>query len=213
MKCRGTGTTDQQPEDEVPGTGSGGDDNQETLVIATPAGNIDDVPSVTPPLETPVEPKETASEGDEEGAVTEPKKSFNNKGDAADKSRSKTGAKALSNRKKKQQQQQHQEEEEEEEKEEPLDLENKTEDGAGEELQQQQEEEEEEEEPLDLENKTEDGAGEERLDNYDFSNGWPEWNADMCQQSSQCKSNCCAWAHSFVCISKTTWMGRFTCIE
>ena len=63
MKCRGTGTTDQQPEDEVPGTGSGGDDNQETLVIATPAGNIDDVPSVTPPLETPVEPKETASEG------------------------------------------------------------------------------------------------------------------------------------------------------
>ena len=63
MKCRGTGTINQQPEDEVPGTGSGGDDNQETLVIATPAGNIDDVPSVTPPLETPVEPKETASEG------------------------------------------------------------------------------------------------------------------------------------------------------
>ena len=60
MKCRGTGTTNQQPEDEVPGTGSGGDDNQETLVIATPAGNIDDVPSVVPPLETPVEPKGTA---------------------------------------------------------------------------------------------------------------------------------------------------------
>ena len=265
MKCRGTGTTDQQPEDEVPGTGSGGDDNQETLVIATPAGNIDDVPSVTPPLETPVEPKETASEGispdsdipgtpaesfypveypeghpnaiesketaiesketkeardagpgakskkskgpletpvepkeakedidDEEGAVTEPKKSFNNKGDAADKSRSKTGAKALSNRKKKKQQQQQQKQQQEEEEE---------------------EEEEEKEEAFDLENKTEDGAGEELLDNYDFSNGWPEWNADMCQQSSQCKSNCCAWAHSFVCISKTTWMGRFTCIE
>ena len=63
MKCRGTGTTNQQPEDEVPGTGSGGDDNQETLVIATPAGNIDDVPSVVPPLETPVEPEGTASEG------------------------------------------------------------------------------------------------------------------------------------------------------
>ena len=62
MKCRGTGTTNQQPEDEVPGTGSGGDDNQETLVIATPAGNIDDVPSVVPPLETPVEPEGTASE-------------------------------------------------------------------------------------------------------------------------------------------------------
>ena len=67
MKCRGTGVTiNQQPEDEVPGTGSDGDDNQETLVIATPTGNTDDVPSspsINPPPETPVESKETAPEG------------------------------------------------------------------------------------------------------------------------------------------------------
>ena len=137
---------------------------------------------ITPEEEEEEEEEEEAKEGldDEEGAATEPKKSINNKGDAADSSRSKTGAKALANRLKKKQQQQQEEEEEEE---------------------------------LDLENKTEDGADEELLDNYDFSNGWPEWNADMCQQSSQCKSNCCAWAHSYVCMSKTTAMGRFTCIE
>ena len=162
-----------------------GDDDEDTdLELPAPEEtNLTEtvIEIITPKEEEEEEAKEDID--DEEGAVTEPKKSFNNKGDAADKSRSKTGAKALSNRKKKKQQEQ------------------------------QQEEEEEKEEALDLENKTEDGAGEELLDNYDFSNGWPEWNADMCQQSSQCKSNCCAWAHSFVCMSTTTSMGRFTCIE
>jgi len=167
-----------------------GDDDEDTN-LELPAPEETNLTETVIEIITPKEEEEEEVEAkedidDEEGAVTEPKKSFNNKGDAADKSRSKTGAKALSNRKKKKQQQQEEEEEEEEE---------------------------EKEEALDLENKTEDGADEELLDNYDFSNGWPEWNADMCQQSSQCKSSCCAWAHSFVCMSKTTSMGRFTCIE
>ena len=164
-----------------------GDDDEDTD-LELPAPEETNLTDTVIEIITPKEEEEEDID-DEEGAVTEPKKSFNNKGDAADKSRSKTGAKALSNRKKKKKQQQQQQQEEEEE------------------------EKEEKEEAFDLENKTEDGAGEELLDNYDFSIGWPEWNADMCQQSSQCKSNCCAWAHSFVCMSKTTSMGRFTCIE
>ena len=52
------------------------------------------------PEEEEEEEEVEAKEGldDEEGAATEPKKSINNKGDAADSSRSKTGAKALANR-------------------------------------------------------------------------------------------------------------------
>ena len=175
MKCMG----DSQ---QVSRTESGDD-----LELPAPeeTNSTETVIEIITPEEEEEEEEVEAKEGldDEEGAATEPKKSINNKGDAADSSRSKTGAKALANRVKKKQQQQ------------------------------QQEEEEEEEEELDLENKTEDGADVELLDNYDFTNGWPEWNADMCQQSSQCKSDCCAWAHSYVCMSKTTAMGRFTCIE
>ena len=58
----------------------------------------------------------------------------------------------------------------------------------------------------------EDGDDDELIDNYDFSNGWPGWNDDKCQHSYQCKSGCCAWAHSNVCMDERTWMGRFACI-
>lgn len=57
-----------------------------------------------------------------------------------------------------------------------------------------------------------DGGDAELIDNYDFSNGWPGWNDNKCQHSYQCKSGCCAWAHSNVCMDQRTWMGRFACI-
>ena len=52
----------------------------------------------------------------------------------------------------------------------------------------------------------------ELIEDHDFSTGWPAWKDDKCQHSYQCKSNCCAWAHSNVCMNARTWMGRFNCI-